>query len=1733
MSLQLKPDYFKTTKILFSNDAVRNTITVFCELVDENATYFLYNSKLIKELLNLGPKCSDMEFLAVLFDFADILKETIQPCFPIFALRKLISIAFFINQLIKQENEENKENSENGHKEKVENTKYLGEIYYLLEISTQLFSSTNQKILSAVVSTYSLVFNMLSSRCRDMAFSDDIENFYKIAKYALKIGQAENILNSAANQQFYLFFLNSIYCFPPDNLINDDVHHLFVDIIKAISYSRQASPMDYNYFSLCDYLITFLKPYKNVYPKETKIFVFSFLSILAMRHEPLVHFLFDDQNIKFFVSFIKETLQQLKPISQHEQILDFFNLPKSEIPPNQIIKTHAFETKFTADNIPIPNLNTESDFTFIPRTPKNIDIKKLIRYIIRLCQIIPDKFYELTSKFMLEFFNSGELSLPMHRFLMFWFNSFIKDDPNKAIESLKPTNLHLFFDLVVFHDLYIRDISQSNFNSIYHIMNNISKADDFKINKNLAEILSEILKRFESDCNSSILDIELVQQYLNIFILAEKIDKNILNSVNFDIILSNILLNQRNAYISSENEEYSKLILNSRIVLFNSLKLFIEIDFFKIYLLSSTTFINTLCQLMFELNIIDFIMQFFGIIIDSYDSTNDQLHSIIVFFQLIFDKVEEPGYIEMAHKLLDYIVLHFHKNSAEIISVFLDTKFLRTLVNFVLSTKNKDDLFNLFRIFQDCSSLQENVKEYLMDLNPFLHLAPLIELQIMDNELKDRLWSIACGQECAFLDKIRTIKDASPLSLIFKAMKVNNESLFSFIHFLRKCCEIDLPSALEICSSDFPSYLIELIQDYRKKEEADDILKETFNLLSLLSKNSMKTKDLLCLFQTLTLISGTKRPFFTLDLIKLMQQIFDTKREIPTSFISSSGKSALLKINETTINQPFSDFTIFFEMKFSSLPHNGKVELLRLVTDKDTTFLLWFNKNQLVLTYLNAELSFESNLEGAFECNEWYQIAFVCKSNTFNVFIDSKLVQNVTIPTIIFSNKIAYGYIGRRLQCCLHSFMFLNTALEQRQFQLLYNLPKSSTSFDISEINEFPHLFQSLFKGIISDSAIFIYNALVTQGKTMPNIAVKYPNCPAEFFGQSYVFSSQPKQIIHCIGGVATLYPLFAQLDQPFLPEMLPSLIDLITALLHNCALNQEEFYFSYGLQVISCLIFSSKLDNITVEFLASLSKLYKEIDYRPLLRQMFLILFLDVRLWIYLPPEKQHKIYQTFINLFEESSNDTQKIIVLKLSFRYILNLIRVCYWTRNLGPQTCLLDKPKIDHNSNEIEAVRPENLELVRKDLFKLAELISAVKFTAQDCETLIFYSFDARDTELCVETQALLLKFLIARNTTLINHLNSNFTFDTFFPLITISEERIRINCLHIFMQFCYPDLRHLLQQYTSHQWISGIVQYFNTKNTSTYLADIALTYTFGYFSSFPNEVNKKYVKFSMGETLPDPQIFSSKFFSLLLMAISEMPLKLSKMYVNEINKAIILKRTDLSKNLYWDHPFLLYIVSRAENEFPDDSVKIVLHFLAFTYIEATRRKQLRETDNARCLLHFLSALLNRDVYYLYEQILLAILEHSLLKGKSRESVVLIFAEAIFEYIFIIPDIDTYATFTFNDHQEIDSDNSNENNDQRLNKCSENTMKRIYKTESYKNIHSLKMKCDKSPLNYIYSSRIDPTSGAWIDKKIAVQFCKLFDLYPVLCENDNFIFMLSFTLSNGILNHYFLHLVLILN
>lgn len=1733
--MDFTPEYFHAPKTPIHSFIIDNCIAAFGNRIDiknphqHSASHlFVYDQTIPTELINsFSNTIMSMDVLAITFDFQDVVNVKLQKdnCpFPL-AVRKLYALTYFMMQI-------------------TWNDPIFQSFFSQMRVSFEILNSgINQTDLSSKSSLKGIqsasaaccyAMSLISKRFSQM-LSILNEDYFFIVSSLLSISTINGILDDNTTSIFFTFFLTSILAFPSDIILNDLYKNLLMSLLDICQKSINKIDVSntFNYPSLCKKLISFLS--HSDFPIETKLRLYNFLLDLSYQQEHLSAFLFNEENVNHYTNFLVETTKTLDKEMNYDYIFktDYDGIHTSGIIFDQIIHETTFTTPFSCSNLTLSE-KKEKKSQFM----NNESLSTLFQTTFTLCNSDPENRFTNHSNLLMSIMKAP-INPTIAVFISIWFKRYILMDPDEAYKSFHSIN-------VIDYMLQLSDaikIIEYNDN-LYETLVFMSK------NCRHVEFLEELLNQFETHSLNLTIDYEFIGCIIQCSKTDQKKVAYLMKKIIFDQKISNIVLKLRSYHTAINNtKEILDAVLKAREIIFYFIEKVFEFETIRNFFLLSTVFIETLCQMIFEPMLQDYVFKLIEEAITTLKSRDSQLNEIILFFQALMTRTNEPEIVALDKTILKNIPQYFAKNSNECAIVFIQTRFFITLSTFVTFTKDKDDLFCLFKIFESCTLLQSQVMEYLLEMNPFKVVASLLQSEFVSmDSIQDYLWSITCGTECKFMDQVRIIKNPIPLSLLFRSMMSTKETMTCFIKFIYQCSEKNLNSAVEVTKSEIPSLLIGIIQKYRQDNSIDELFKYSLDLLSVLSKNYMKSKDLLALFQSLTLIPGKNaRPFYTIQVLNTLKKIISGQHQTSTSFLqfdANNSKVPLIQLPDVPIASPFSNCSIFVTIKFSKFKPKTKCEILQMKTMPDFTLTIYQFNNKLFLSLQKGQQSFEKTIPFTLEYDVWIQLSFFIQNSVFHAFLNENQILETKIPPFEFSTQIHSSFLVKNIRCNFSSFYFLSCPVNSKIIQLLSKLPRiSPTTFQSSDADEFPHQFRKLFDNAIAKNSIFLYNAASTYDNILPNLAENFTLYQATFTGK--LFHSLPpiKNLLHCVGGIPIIFPLFNQLDQPFDPELLPTIISLLTLLLANSSVNQEEFYQSNGCQIISYLISCSTLANITEEFIDKLIDMFNTIDYPALIKQMFKSLFFNLQLWVYLSLDMQIYINQQIIKLFDSMPIEKKKLILTILHFRDVVMLMRVCLWETNSLPNICLLDKPKINLTTKEVESERPTYISEVRKLVWEFAWREAFVVMSKRDVEILFVYSFETHDIKLSIEMLQMIIRLIVVRNQTMLETLKLYYSFKEFFPLMLMHEELLRIHCILLLMQFSQPDLIHLLGNYTAREWVTTICQYIVTKNTTNKSIDVVFGYILGIeqptfelitsqsISGVENNDNKHFSIKNYNLILDEDAPIVKNYFliPLALVFLSEYPDDQSKVYVSLLDKSIRKSLEKGSDELFkahdWFYSFLLIIITRmVQNKMEVDATTKILIQLVGKLFEKTiiAHQSCNILKKTRIFLTILSRTKSwsLDLSVIYKMILTQVAEDFIQNEHLNEVIIAKFVKSLFLFLFFIPSTESYYLPPFPSISDVTISDSSSHDSQDFSNAEKlsQTSALTYQKAAYVLRH-----IEKFNFKFAFATRTD-IDGHWLDSRLGVILCQFYQIYPALgTKIEKFLPIFSVTLNAG-LSHF---------
>ncbi|GBG71675.1 hypothetical protein CBR_g9089 [Chara braunii] len=263
---------------------------------------------------------------------------------------------------------------------------------------------------------------------------------------------------------------------------------------------------------------------------------------------------------------------------------------------------------------------------------------------------------------------------------------------------------------------------------------------------------------------------------------------------------------------------------------------------------------------------------------------------------------------------------------------------------------------------------------------------------------------------------------------------------------------------------------------------------------------------------------------------------------------------------------------------------------------------------------------------------------------------------------------------------------------------------------------------------------VFGFNAQASSGKTCFNISALLDQgsdqlpCDATIMeGTQVCCTRRVQDIIHCVGGITVLFPLFTQLDQPVVGSteafaenksgfeeghkkqgdakgerrscfheavkgsevatarsqmeykvdqyLAVEVIGLLAAVLAGNLANQQYMLNMAGFAVVGFLLQRVSPQHLTVNVVHALERLIGSVANSPapsvadaLVKEALSKLYLDPRIWVYTPFEVQKELYQS---LLRQVDHDPGRLRIT-CGLQRVLDIVRQFYWDKPCSSQS-----------------------------------------------------------------------------------------------------------------------------------------------------------------------------------------------------------------------------------------------------------------------------------------------------------------------------------------------------------------------------------------------------------------------------------------------------------------------------
>ncbi|OHT04461.1 Beige/BEACH domain containing protein [Tritrichomonas foetus] len=1707
-----EPVFFSPVKPPDNDYVTNNCVTAFSIQINSPFPVLRHEVGLVDTLLKEHTNFHKMELLSVLYDFLYVMRVPLSNdpndqsvnVF-ILATRKLYTIGYFANQMFRQND-----------------TDFVSYIPFLFETLMKLYNRY-QDLGQYATCAVGYVLSSISYRYKDFKVNSPNSSIYfKIADLAVKFCRVPSTMPNEILRLFHTFFLFTLFSFPSDCEIPIEYQNLLQSIVAMVTSAlATAIEPNFNFIGLSTHLISFLN--SKYYDMAVRYRMFNLIHLIAHHYQIAADFIFDATNLQIFAQFIADVINDEEiefPIDAIPKPIPADVQPES----NQLLVYRMIDVSTFSSPVPILsddkrkfnyNIHEPSIYNQFPLTQR---MRTVLETTESLCSSASFQSVPLTNTQLIKaLINVYGNSIPAKviLFIIHWIKYILNLNSNLSL-GVKVLNENGIFELLLnysFTKFRYSELIKFTCEFFPYILNR---------NPEDCTFLNPLFQYFEECIFLSTLESSIYNLVCLCIVVSPSRVVKVLTSMFYDERIANLLLFLRLQHITAikEGSSFSKQIEQNRLSIFTYIDILLSFDEYDTFLFESSKFMESLMQMIFEEKIQNYVIGQLGNAISRLNASHSSLESIFIFFQGIYSS--DDSMLPLKTKILELISTKLPNNTIEIAKAFLRTGFFDTLIAFVQSTNDQANVYKLLELFRIFSVIRGDMRKYIAEADLFSKLHVLIEpffKEQIDLLLMGNLWSIVFEDQKGD-SSIREIKNATPLPLIFHLLEKNESEFLKFIRFMVDCCERDISSTLEVNSSDFPSHLIQFLFQYRQLHQTDQKFEQVFTLFTMLSLYSIKGKDLLSLLQLMSALPGNFRPVFSMDIMRGFLSLFQSPYDAPPSFIhiaQSDHKLCDFPISES-VN--LSEFSFLIDIEFSD---SGKVpaDLFFIETRNNSKYF-----NSFRLSYFNNKISYDIRSENKmihgefdyqFVAKTWSQIVIQYAKRKLQLYVHGKEHAKIELPvSFILKNEITDSYVAKGLLCNIGFFFLSKIALDPSIIRLLSTFPRSFIcSFSNSEKSEFPSEYRQLFE--LNKQSLCMFNPAVSYDGNIINLSHFGPmyTC-AQIFG----YSPQAKDVMHVVGGVQAILPIFEQLDMPILPDegqsvsyifdptFLPFLLQILYSMLQQSRENQEEFYHVNGFGILGFLLTRVTMQHFSIQAVELFRKILYMIEYWPLAEQMIDQIFLNARIWIYFPKEIQMMVYQTVHLFYENLDNPKKKKKFAQfLPYSKVLHLMRVYFWSAETDKQICLLNGPKVDPITREETFRRIQDMQEIRGVLWNISRDVLP-EFSKSDAVTLCTLCFDLKDVSLTVDTLTSLLLLIFDQNKILLEVLKADYTFNSFFTLLVSPNERIRAQCIHIFVRFLNlpeQDRLKLLNPFTPNEWMTGIISTIQMAGTSQIFADVVFGYLFGLypqkrFYPVPRE------RISQDTSTNPYKFVMPEFLPLAMLSIADFEESIAVKYIAAISRSAVVNGESILAMKDWDHPFIMFLIHRMPNSQcqPDQASHVCLQVLTHLY---SRSKQLSQLQmyialfSARTMLDF--SHISRIVFLQFINTIL-VQQHTSLPHQTIYD----FYRIVFEFIFLVPNSDPYFLPEF----EHSSDNIPK--DDRV---------------TFKDLHQIKYHGDTPTISYTYSTRTK-SDGTWVDEALADRFLLvlsntpfLFSIRPSITTKEKQLhplFMYSFTLGAGL-------------
>eukprot|EP00698_Gefionella_okellyi_P026273 TRINITY_DN9942_c0_g1_i1.p1 TRINITY_DN9942_c0_g1~~TRINITY_DN9942_c0_g1_i1.p1 ORF type:complete len:2968 (+),score=749.63 TRINITY_DN9942_c0_g1_i1:68-8971(+) len=611
--------------------------------------------------------------------------------------------------------------------------------------------------------------------------------------------------------------------------------------------------------------------------------------------------------------------------------------------------------------------------------------------------------------------------------------------------------------------------------------------------------------------------------------------------------------------------------------------------------------------------------------------------------------------------------------------------------------------------------------------------------------------------------------------------------------------------------------LLERLLTIVPSTQEPDMQMKMLLLIRILGSHDITVVELKSLFRLLTSVEMTLRPPLWLPLLTVLQRM--ARKTGPRFFFDFDRTNSYITL--PTLNQwPTGGGYTFCTWICGEKDSFRQSCLFSLLNPRNEGIEATITNGKIAVQIVVDGKKFEKVFDLVLNEQTWYFIAISHSSsrllwNESDIFLfvndetvgkASKLRYPTSLPEPLTNCRLGMSAHPTQQRGSLFGQMgtvhLFSEALTSQQLLALYRLgPDYAYSLQTTDSTDIPDVIKPLVDGGVATKCFVAYNTVTCDGRLALDMTPEHI-----LHGVIQCSTRNVRDIIHCLGGIRVLLPLFAQLEalQPLPPQITDmsfymadpahgqQVLSLLLEVLANSRDNFEAMRKFNGFGVISYLLQQLSPRLLSQDTIQLLRQVMTQINSSatkfscglPLLGQLFLSLFLDFRLWVYAAPVVQHDL----LTMITEQVDANARFFRTYLSFtiQHWLDILRLFYY--HVPETISFATNPKVQPVTKDITGQRPAGDDLLelRQAILNIAYL-QASDLQPDDLAAVILCLANSQDDLHIVDVLRLMSKIISLKGRVVCEMLRPLGELNVFVSLLENQTHEVRVLSLRCIAQ----------------------------------------------------------------------------------------------------------------------------------------------------------------------------------------------------------------------------------------------------------------------------------------------------------------------------------------------------------